>query len=163
MDFDATVVMNEAFKFVHEKTYAGSDGADHLCKRLLADFRDDRFRLALLAKVRQQQERPGKTLFARIEQLIDEVCFDADSPAKVALPSACPIRNPPAAESASPYSSAGATLIKVRLQSPSLHPGGSSPAIQNVEWGEPGSVENTTKLWLVQSLRGAVSLKLEIV
>jgi hypothetical protein len=38
--------------------------------------------LAFLAKVRQQQEQPGKTLFARIEQLIDKVCFDAESSAK---------------------------------------------------------------------------------
>jgi hypothetical protein len=44
------------------------------------------------------------------------------------------------------YSSAGSTFTNVRLQSSSSHPAGSSPAIQNVEWREPGSVENTTKL-----------------
>jgi hypothetical protein len=35
-----------------------------------------------LAKVRQQQEQTGKTFLTRIEQLIDEVCFDPDCPAK---------------------------------------------------------------------------------
>src|SRR5450631_576241 len=39
-------------------------------------------RLAFLAKVRQQQEQPGKAFFTRIEQLIHEVCFDAEGPAK---------------------------------------------------------------------------------
>jgi hypothetical protein len=34
------------------------------------------------SKVRQQQEQPGKPFLTRIEQLIDEVCFDADCPAK---------------------------------------------------------------------------------
>ena len=35
---------------------------------------------SFLAKVRQQQEQPGKPFLARIEQLIDEVCLDADGP-----------------------------------------------------------------------------------
>ena len=37
---------------------------------------------SFLAKIRQQQEQPGKTFLTRIEQLIDEVCFDADGPAR---------------------------------------------------------------------------------
>jgi hypothetical protein len=44
-------------------------------KRLLADFREDRLRFLFLAKVRQQQEQPGKTFLTRIEQLIDEPGF----------------------------------------------------------------------------------------
>jgi hypothetical protein len=56
--------------------------ADHVRKRLLADFRDKRLRFVFLAKVRQQREQPGKPFLARIEQLIDEVCFDADRPAQ---------------------------------------------------------------------------------
>jgi len=35
-----------------------------------------------LAKVRQQQEQTGKTFLTRIEQLIDEIRFDADGPTK---------------------------------------------------------------------------------
>jgi hypothetical protein len=76
--------MNEAqfSKFVHEETHAGPGRADHLRKRLLADFRDHRLRFPFLAKVGHEQEQPGKPFLARIEQLIDEVCFDADGPAK---------------------------------------------------------------------------------
>jgi hypothetical protein len=76
--------MNEAqfSKFVHEETHAGPGRADHLGKRLLADFRDYRLRFVFLAKVRQQQEHTGKTFLTRIEQLIHEVCFDADGPAQ---------------------------------------------------------------------------------
>src|ERR1700730_15148934 len=84
MDTDADVVVNEAqfSKFVHKETHAGPGHADHLRKRLLADFRDHRLRFAFLAKVRQQQEQTGKMFLTRIEQLIDEVCFDADRPAQ---------------------------------------------------------------------------------
>ena len=38
--------------------------------------------LLFLAEVRQQQQHAGKPLLARIEQLIDKVCFDADAPAQ---------------------------------------------------------------------------------
>src|SRR6202040_2911305 len=85
MDFDAAVVVNkpQVSKFVHEKTHPGSGRTDHIRKRLLADFREDRLRfLVVLAKVRQQQEQPGKTFLTRIEQLIDEVCLDADGPSQ---------------------------------------------------------------------------------
>src|ERR1700731_4694013 len=83
MDFDAAVVVNKPqfSKFVHEKTHPGPGRSDHIRKRLLADFREDRLRfLVVLAKVRQQQGQPGKTFLTRIEQLIDEVCLDADGP-----------------------------------------------------------------------------------
>ena len=82
VDLDAAVVVNEAqfSKFVHEETHAGPGRADHLRKRLLADFRDHRLRFVFLAKVRQQQEQPGKTFLTRIEQLVDEIRFDAASP-----------------------------------------------------------------------------------
>src|ERR1700732_736938 len=85
VDFDAAVaavVVNktEFSKFVHEKTHPGAGRADHIRKRLLADFREDRLRFLVLAKIRQQQEQPGKTFLTRIEQLIDEVCLDADGP-----------------------------------------------------------------------------------
>ena len=75
-------VVNEAqfSKFVHEKTHPGPGRADHIRKGLLADFREDRLRFGFLAKVRQQQEQPGQTFLARIEQLIDEVRLDPDGP-----------------------------------------------------------------------------------
>src|ERR1700737_2302298 len=69
-------------KFVHEETHPGPGRSDHIRKRLLADFREDRLRFLVLAKVRQQQEQPGKPFLTRIEQLIDEVCLDADGPSQ---------------------------------------------------------------------------------
>src|SRR4249919_682648 len=36
--------------------------------------------LPLFTKIRQQQEQPREPFLARIEQLIDEVCFNADGP-----------------------------------------------------------------------------------
>ena len=83
MDFDAAVVVNKTqfSKFVHEKTHPGPGRSDHIRKRLLVDFREDRLRfLVVLAKVRQQQEQPGQPFLTRIEQLIDEVGFDVDCP-----------------------------------------------------------------------------------
>lgn len=44
------------------------------------------------------------------------------------------------------YFQRGATLTKVRLQSPSLHPGGSSPAMTYAFRCEPGFVANSAKL-----------------
>jgi hypothetical protein len=32
-----------------------------------------------LAEIRQQQEQPGKPLLTQIEELIDQICFDADA------------------------------------------------------------------------------------
>src|SRR5208283_5666002 len=85
MDFDAAfdtaVVGNKAqlAKFVHEKTHARPRRSDHLRKGFLADLGDNRLRFAFFAEVRQQQEQAGKTLLARIEKLIDQICFYADS------------------------------------------------------------------------------------
>ncbi len=84
MDCDAAVVVNRAqfSKFVHEETHPGPGRSDHIRKRLLADFREDRLLFPFLAKVRRQQEQPGKTFLTRIEQLIDEVCLDSDGPSQ---------------------------------------------------------------------------------
>src|ERR1700726_3836247 len=84
MDFDAAVVLDEAqlSKFVHEETYARPRRSDHLRKRLLADFRDHWLGCPFLAEVRQQQEHSSKAFLTRIEQLIDEIRFNADGPAQ---------------------------------------------------------------------------------
>ena len=70
----------EFSKFVHEKTHPGPGRADHIREGFLADFREDRLGFGFFAKVRHQQEQPGKTFLARIEQLIDEVRLDPDGP-----------------------------------------------------------------------------------
>src|ERR1700739_1956162 len=72
----------EVSKFVHEETHARPRSFAHLPKRLLADFRDHRLGCPFLAEVRQQQEHSGQTFLARIEQLIDEIRFNADGPAQ---------------------------------------------------------------------------------
>ena len=79
---DAAVIFYQPqiSEFVHEETDAGSGCADHLRQCLLADFRDDRLGLSLLAKVGQQQKKAGKAFLAGIEQLIDKISFDTDGP-----------------------------------------------------------------------------------
>jgi hypothetical protein len=69
------VAEGELSEFVHEETYARARSADHLGKRLLADFRNYRLGLPFLAEVGQQQKQAAQPLFARIEELIDKVCF----------------------------------------------------------------------------------------
>jgi hypothetical protein len=75
----AAIVVDESQtpKFVHEEADARPCRADHLRKRLLTDFRDHRFGCPFLAEVRQQQKQSGKTFLTRIEQLIDEIRFNA--------------------------------------------------------------------------------------
>jgi hypothetical protein len=82
MDFQLSVVFNKAqfAKFVHEKADARSGRADHLRQRFLAEFSHDRLRPAVLAEIRQEKEKPGEALFARIEQLIDQVLFNSTVP-----------------------------------------------------------------------------------
>ena len=73
--------MNPDFaKFVHEQAHARPRGANHLCERLLADFRYDRLWPSLLAEICHQQKQPRQTLLARIEKLIDQVLLNAGVP-----------------------------------------------------------------------------------
>jgi hypothetical protein len=59
-NLDLAVVINQAQspKLVHEKADARSRRADDIRERLLADFRQNRFWLAFLAKIRKQQKGP---------------------------------------------------------------------------------------------------------
>lgn len=79
-DFELPVVMDEALlaELVHEVADPRPCCADHLGERFLAELRDHRVRPAFLAEIGQQQ--PRQPLFRRVEQLIDEVCFDAGFP-----------------------------------------------------------------------------------
>ena len=59
MDFNMPVVIDKAQfpEFVHEMTYPGPRGANHLRKCLLADFRQDRIWLIRsLTKIRKKQQ-----------------------------------------------------------------------------------------------------------
>ena len=78
----AAVVIDKSqlSKPIHEKADPRTCGADHLGEGLLADFRDDGYRLGFLAKVGQQQEKPGEAFFAGVEEVIHQIRFHANVP-----------------------------------------------------------------------------------
>src|SRR3990172_12402794 len=63
-----TVVIDKAKlpEFIHEMTDPRPGGADHLCQVFLIDPRNYSFGLAVLAKMRQQQENRSQALLARV-------------------------------------------------------------------------------------------------
>ena len=77
---EIAVVLDESepFEFLHEEIHARPRRADDFRQRLLRDFRDDLPRLDLLAVAREQKQRPRQPLLAGIEELVDQVLFDAD-------------------------------------------------------------------------------------
>src|SRR3984893_8757783 len=78
VDFNFAVVINKTQfpKSVHEKAHARSRRADHFGQCFLTDFRYDWLRPTFLAKICKEKEKSGEALFARIEQLIDQVLLD---------------------------------------------------------------------------------------
>jgi hypothetical protein len=84
VNFQAAVIIDESqlAKFIHEGAYARPRGADNLGECFLADFCYDRFRFPFLAKVSHQEEHPRQTLFARIEELVDQIFLDASVPSQ---------------------------------------------------------------------------------
>src|SRR5437868_2500580 len=66
MNRSFSVVLDEAQlpEFVHKEAYPGPGRSDHLRQRLLRDVRDDRFRLAFLAEIGQQQQYPRQAFLA---------------------------------------------------------------------------------------------------
>ena len=82
MNLQATVVLDEAQlpKLVHEETHPGPCGPDHLGEGFLTDPGHDEIVLALLAVAGQQQQNPRQSFLAGIEQLINQVLFDANIP-----------------------------------------------------------------------------------
>jgi hypothetical protein len=66
MDLEFSVVFNKTqfAESVHEKAHARSGRADHLRQCFLTKISHNRLRLAFLAEICKQQEKPGKTLFA---------------------------------------------------------------------------------------------------
>src|SRR6185369_8678078 len=63
---------------VHEKADSRTSRAHHLGQGLLTDFRDYSLGHAFLAKVSQHKQDPGQSLFAGIEQLVNQVLLVAD-------------------------------------------------------------------------------------
>jgi hypothetical protein len=82
VDFDFSIVADEPelAEPVHEKTDAGSRGADHVRQRFLIDIWTDRLRAAFLSEMREQKEKAREPLLARIEQLVDQILFNPAVP-----------------------------------------------------------------------------------
>src|SRR6202049_4756472 len=79
MDFQFSVVFNIAqlAELVHEKAHARSGLADHLREGFLTKCSDDRMRRSFLAEICKEKKNAGESLFARIEQLVDQVLFNS--------------------------------------------------------------------------------------
>jgi hypothetical protein len=78
MDHKMAIVFDEAqvSELVHEDIHARARRADHFGQGLLADRGGNRLRRAVLADARQQKKDARQPLFARVEQLVDEVFLD---------------------------------------------------------------------------------------
>src|SRR5882757_4112769 len=78
VNLQMAVVLDEAQlpEFVHELADTGTCRADDLSQCLLADRGGDRLRPAVLTEIRKNEQRTCKALFARVEELVDEVLLD---------------------------------------------------------------------------------------
>jgi hypothetical protein len=81
VNFKLAVVFykTELPKFVHKKADPRARRADHFRERFLTDLGDNLFGAPFLAEIRQQQERTGQPLLARIKELIYQIFFDPDA------------------------------------------------------------------------------------
>jgi len=81
IDLDVAVVFDESevAELVHEEVDAGAGRADHLGERFLRQLRQQEL-LVLLAVARQQEQDTREPLFARVEEMIDEVFLNPDVP-----------------------------------------------------------------------------------
>ena len=81
VDVNLAIVTDEPqfAKLVHEKAYARAGCPDHLRQRFLTDFNIDGLRNAFLAEMGEKQQKSRKPPLAGIEQLIDQILFDATS------------------------------------------------------------------------------------
>ena len=79
VDLETAIVIDEAeaAEFVHEEIDPRARGADHFRQRFLVDRRGDVLGFVFLAEIRQQQKHPRQPLLAGIEQLVDQILFDA--------------------------------------------------------------------------------------
>src|SRR6185437_15922352 len=75
-------VMNEAHfaEPIHEEADPRAGSSHHLRQGFLADLWDHTFRYSFLAKTREHEKDTGETLFAGIEQLVNQVFFVPDVP-----------------------------------------------------------------------------------
>ncbi|OFW24229.1 MAG: hypothetical protein A3H27_15745 [Acidobacteria bacterium RIFCSPLOWO2_02_FULL_59_13] len=78
--FAAVFVINEAviLELIHEMTHPRPGCADHMCQGFLIDSGKHSLGPVSLAKMCQQQENPSQTLFAGVEELVNQVLFVSD-------------------------------------------------------------------------------------
>lgn len=81
VDMYPTVVGDVAklAEVIHELANAGTSRADHIRKLFLSDWGYPALRFSRRTKLSHDEQCAGKTLFAVIEQLIDEVFSSSDS------------------------------------------------------------------------------------
>src|SRR6188472_3346238 len=83
LDLDASVVVDVPHlpKFVHKEIDASSRRADDFGERLLRQSWDHPLWSAILGSVpRQEQKGARQPLLNRVEEMVDEILFDADIP-----------------------------------------------------------------------------------
>jgi hypothetical protein len=79
VDFAAVVVDEaELAEFVHEEIYAGARGTYHFSQGFLRNFGQRFLRIAGGTITRQQQQSAREAFLAGIEELVDQIFFDAD-------------------------------------------------------------------------------------
>jgi len=81
VNFEVPVVIDETqfTKLVHEVADPRSGRPDHFCKGLLTDLGENGLGLAFFPEIGQQQQQTRKPFLRRIEELVDQVLFDAGS------------------------------------------------------------------------------------
>src|SRR5438105_14598571 len=82
------IVVNEAqlSEPIHEKTDPRPGCAYHLCESLLTNLGDYRFGRAFLAEVSKQEQKPCWSLFAGIEELVNQCLLGSDVPCQQIRP-----------------------------------------------------------------------------
>jgi hypothetical protein len=79
MDLDFSIVVDESLfaESVHEEAHPGSGGADPLRQSFLTEGNGDWRCAPLLPEIREKQKQTRETSFAGIEELVDQIIFDA--------------------------------------------------------------------------------------
>jgi hypothetical protein len=79
MHLDLSVVADQSqlAKFVQEKAHAGSGRSDHLRQRCLIDRSVDGCRPSIFPEIGEQKQKACEPLLTRIEQLVDQIFFNA--------------------------------------------------------------------------------------
>ena len=78
VNFNCSIVADEAAfsKLIHKETYARPGRTDHFSQRPLTQNNRDRMCDPLFAEIREKQEKPCESSFARIEELVDQIVLN---------------------------------------------------------------------------------------